>query len=86
MTVNEITFTNNEDNIKNIIIKPICYHLEIEKGETYIYKTKESDLSFEYHDNQITIFQNHELGFTIYKVSNNNKKLEFDMFDAGRIG
>jgi len=86
MIVNEITFTNNEDDIKNIIIEPICYHLEIEKGHTYIYKTKESDLSFEYHDNQITIFQNHEMGFAIYKVDDNKQTMEFDMLDAGRIG
>ncbi len=84
--MNQLTFTNNEENIKNIIIEPIHFHLEIDKGETYIYKTKEINLIFEYDSNQITIFQANELGFAIYKENSGVQVLEFDMLDSGRIG
>jgi hypothetical protein len=85
--MNELSFTNNEDKPLSIIIEPICYHQEIEKGETYLLITKEIILSIEYEIGQITVFQNHELGFALYKENiNGNNLLIYDSLNAGRIG
>ncbi len=84
--MNELIFTNERDEVIDIIIEPVHYHLEIAKGETYLYKTKETQLVTEYGDGVITIYQGYELGFAVFKEVNKKMEIEIDLLDSGRIG
>jgi len=86
--MNELTFTNNHSELLTIIIEPVHYDFEIKKGEQYLIQTNETDLIFEYSQDQIVIMQNHELGFALSKwnIITNSYQPEYNSLDAGRIG
>ena len=84
----EIPFTIGQKVFCTKDAKNIGGDFEIKKGEQYLIQTNETDLIFEYSQDQIVIMQNHELGFALSKwnIITNSYQPEYNSLDAGRIG